>query len=178
MLLLVSCIPGWCTMEVMGIKNCTADTLLIGASSCNNIDSIYVNEYGGRFRFLSITGAKWDSTWTSIDDKGMLKISNNDCITHDSTADYAESGALFSHNKEHKSYFFIIKLKTARNHTWFDICKNHLYDTLVVTREMLKQGNRIEYHGFPSSVEAFEKDGVVKKIIGGDGKERLLLEIR
>ncbi len=35
-----------------------------------------------------------------------------------------------------------------------------------------------DYHGFPSSVEAFEKDGLVKKIIGGDEKERLLLEIR
>jgi hypothetical protein len=46
-----------------------------------------------------------------------------------------------------KGYFFIIELQIARNHTWEEICKNHLYDTLVVTQEMLKQGNRIEYHG-------------------------------
>ena len=53
-------------------------------------------------------------------------------------------------------------------------------------RDYSKSSNRSEnrplilydYHGFPSSVEAFEKDGLVKKIIGGDEKERLLLEIR
>ena len=49
--------------------------------------------------------------------------------------------------KYKKGYFFIIKLETARNHTWAEICNEHLYDTLFVTREMLKQGNRIEYHG-------------------------------
>lgn len=46
-----------------------------------------------------------------------------------------------------KGYFFIIKLQIARNHNWEEICKNNLYDTLVVTQEMLKQGNRIEYYG-------------------------------
>lgn len=35
-----------------------------------------------------------------------------------------------------------------------------------------------DYHSFPPSVEAFEKDGIIKNIIGGDGKNRLMLEIR
>ena len=146
MLLLDSCIPGWDTMERMSIKNRTTDTLLIGASFSNNIDSVYINEYGGRLRFLSRTWAKWDSTWTEINDKGMLEIRMNDYIPQDSTADYAVAGALFSHNKEHKAYFFIIKLETARNHTWAEICRDRLYDTLFVTREMLDEENLIEYH--------------------------------
>ena len=160
MLLSVSCIPGWCSMEVMSIKNCTTDTLLIGASFCNNIDSINTNEYGGRLRFLSRTWAKWDSTWTVIDEKGMLLISNNDYIPQDSTADYAESGSLFSHNKEHKGYLFVIKLETARNHTWAEICNEHLYDTLFVTRKMLEQGNRIEYHGNKTQDQRSPNHGV------------------
>ena len=77
----------------------------------------------------------------------MLEIRPHDYIPQDSTADYAESGTLFSHNKEHKAYLFIIKLETARNHTWAEICRDQLYDTLFVTREMLDEGNRIEYHG-------------------------------
>ena len=74
-------------------------------------------------------------------------FTSQDYIPQDSTANYAEFGSLFSHNKEHKGYLFVIKLETARNHTWAEICNEHLYDTLFVTREMLKQGNRIEYHG-------------------------------
>lgn len=144
---LASCLPVWDTMESMRIKNCTTDTLLIGASFSNNIDSVYIKEYGGRLRFLPRTWAKCDYTWTIINEKGMLEISSQDYIPQDSTADYAESGSLFSHNKEHKAYFFIIKLETARNHTWAEICNEHLYDTLFVTRKMLEQGNRIEYHG-------------------------------
>jgi len=146
LLLLASCLP-MCTMESMRIKNCTTDTLLIGASFSNNIDSVYINIYGGRLRFLPRTWAKCDYTWTTINEKGMLEIRSQDYIPQDSTANYAESGSLFSHNKEHKGYLFVIKLETARNHTWAEICNEHLYDTLFVTREMLKQGNRIEYHG-------------------------------
>ena len=142
-----SCLPVWDTMESMRIKNCTTDTLLIGASFSNNIDSVYINIYGGRLRFLPRTWAKCDYTWTTINEKGMLEIRSQDYIPQDSTANYAESGSLFSHNKEHKGYLFVIKLKTAQNHTWAEICNEHLYDTLFVTREMLKQGNRIEYHG-------------------------------
>ena len=59
-------------------------------------------------------------------------------------AAYAEPGRLFK--QDNNGLFFIIKLETARNHTWDEICRNHLYDTLVVTREMLEQtGNKIEY---------------------------------
>ncbi len=147
MFLLASCLPVWDTMESMRIKNCTTDTLLIGASFSNNIDSVYINIYGGRLRFLPRTWAKCDYTWTTINEKGMLEIRSQDYIPQDSTANYAESGALFSHDKEHKAYFFIIKLETARNHTWAEICKEQLYDSLFVIREMLDEGNRIEYYG-------------------------------
>lgn len=73
LLLLASCLP-MCTMESMRIKNCTTDTILIGASFSNNIDSVYINVYGGRFRFLPCSGDTCDYTWTTINEKGMLEI--------------------------------------------------------------------------------------------------------
>lgn len=35
-----------------------------------------------------------------------------------------------------------------------------------------------DYHSFPQSVEAFSESGQISKIIGGDGIERLKLEIK
>ena len=110
----VSCVLD--TMESMSIKNCTKDTVIVGASFSSSIDSVYMGEYG-RFRFYDRLGAKWDSTWTVMNNKGMLDISKNELIPPDSMAAYAEPGR-----------------------------RNHLYDTLVVTREMLERtGNKIEY---------------------------------
>ena len=139
----VSCLPVFDFAESMRIKNCTIDTVIVGASFSSSIDSIYMGEYG-RFRFYDRLGAKWDSTWTVMNNKGMLDISKNELIPPDSMAAYAEPGRLFK--RDNKGLFFIIKLETARNHTWDEICRNHLYDTLVVTREMLEQtDNIIEY---------------------------------
>ena len=139
----VSCLPVFDFAESMSIKNCTKDTVIVGASFSSSIDSIYMGEYG-RFRFYDRLGAKWDSTWTVMNNKGMLDISKNELIPPDSMAAYAEPGRLFK--RDNKGLFFIIKLETARNHTWDEICRNHLYDTLVVTREMLEQtDNIIEY---------------------------------
>ena len=139
----VSCLPVFDFAESMSIKNCTKDTVIVGASFSSSIDSVYMGEYG-RFRFYNRLGAKWDSTWTVMNNKGMLDISKNELIPPDSMAAYAEPGRLFK--RDNKGLFFIIKLETARNHTWDEICRNHLYDTLVVTREMLEQtGNKIEY---------------------------------
>ena len=139
----VSCLPVFDFAESMSIKNCTIDTIICGTSIDDSIDSIYVKERG-IFRFHNRGGAKWDSTWTVMNNKGMLDICKNELIPPDSMAAYAEPGRLFK--RDNKGLFFIIKLETARNHTWDEICRNHLYDTLVVTREMLEQtGNKIEY---------------------------------
>ena len=79
----VSCVLD--TMESMSIKNCTKDTVIVGASFSSSIDSVYMGEYG-RFRFYDRLGAKWDSTWTVMNNKGMLDISKNELIPPDSMA--------------------------------------------------------------------------------------------
>ena len=134
----ISCIPVFDSMEQMRIVNNSADTILIGNADYSNIDSVKW--------FLDHYRAKYDSTCTGIDSTGSLIISKNNLIPHDSMDCYGET-VLFGHNREHKGYFFIIKLETAKNYSWKEICRDKLYDTLVVTRDMLKQGNIIEYKG-------------------------------
>ena len=120
-------------MRMLTIVNRTCDTILIGKAYCNNVDS---TEF-----FIHHSGIPLYTDSMKI--KENLWFDNSNLISPDS---FGRTGANYL-VKYKKGYFFIIKLQIARNHTWFDICKNHLYDTLVVTQEMLKQGNRIEYHG-------------------------------
>ena len=51
------------------------------------------------------------------------------------------------HHLRNFSYFFIIKQENAKNYSWKEICRYKLYDTLVVTREMLEPENIVEYRG-------------------------------
>lgn len=136
--LLISCLPVFDSMEQMRIVNRTNDTVLIGNAKYNNIDSVKW--------FLECWGTKYDSTWTEIDNMGNLKVSKNDLIPHDSMGCYGET-TLFGQNKDHKGYFFIIKQENAKNYSWKEICRYKLYDTLVVTREMLEPENIVEYRG-------------------------------
>ena len=120
-------------MRMLTIVNRTCDTILIGKSYSNIVDS---TEF-----FIQHSGF---SLYTdSMKMKENLWFDNSNLIYPDS---FGTTGANYL-IKYKKGYFFIIKLQITRNHTWEEICKNHLYDTLFVTREMLKQGNRIEYHG-------------------------------
>lgn len=129
-LFLISCIPPVCNRrETMRIINQTRDTILIGRANCNCIDSV--------FYFISLYGAKYDSTWTKKDSFGNLEISKNDFIPPDSIGCF-EATSVFEPSLEHKGYFFIIKAETAKNCSWEEICEKKLYDTLVVQRKMMK----------------------------------------
>ena len=136
--LLISCLPVFDSMEQMRIVNRTIDTILIGSAKYNNIDSVKW--------LLECWGVKYDSTWTRTDIMGMFEVGNNNLIPHDSMGCYGET-TLFGQNKDHKGYFFIIKQENARIYSWKEICRYKLYDTLVVTREMLEPENIVEYRG-------------------------------
>ena len=136
--LLISCLPVFDSMEQMRIVNRTIDTILIGSAKYNNIDSVKW--------LLECWGVKYDSTWTRTDIMGMFEVGNNNLIPHDSMGCYGET-TLFGQNKDHKGYFFIIKQENAKNYSWKEICRYKLYDTLVVTREMLEPENIVEYRG-------------------------------
>lgn len=131
---LFSCDYGECVHIVNGTK----DTILIGNANCNNIDSIH--------NFLPRRGAIFDYTYTEKQHDGKMKISNCDIIYPDSAGTYGVlNQPLFYSNFHRKGYFFIIRLTTARNHTWNEIVEKRLYDILIVTQEMIKDTNVVMY---------------------------------
>lgn len=132
---LISCLPIIDFKEQMKIINLTNDTILIGNATCNKIDS--VKWFLDRWETV-------DSTWTEIDDCGSLYVSGNNLIPPDSMGCYVRT-SLFADSQGNKGYFFIIKLETTKNYSWNEICRNRLYDTLLVQREMLKNSNIVEY---------------------------------
>ena len=134
MLLLVSCLPVFDTVPLMRIVNRTCDTILVGRAYCDNIDSIT--------HFVETL--ERDTTEVRLKLKEDLRIVRRNLIAPDS---FAIADARISSGQNGKGYLFILKYNTTKNHTWDKICKDRLYDTLFVTRDMLDERNRIEYHG-------------------------------
>ena len=133
-LLFTSCLPVFDTIPMMLIVNRTEDTILVGHSYYNNIDSI------DRF----IESLELDTTEVLFRLKGNIVIKTSNKIAPDS---FGITDARVYSGQDHKIYFFILRYKVAKNHSWSEIRKSHLYDTLLVTQEMLENGNRIEYNG-------------------------------
>ena len=127
--MLSSCIHVFDTVHCVRVKNCTRDTLLIGRSLYNSIDSVEA--------FLEASTDTAFSSFTSIDESGHLNIHGN-LILPDSIGRTTYL-SLFNHN--HTGYLFIIKLSIARKCTWSDICKNKLYDIKVVIADGELQNN-------------------------------------
>ena len=126
---LLSCIPGFDTIHSIRVRNCTCDTVIIGGSLYNCIDSVDV--------FLETSNNTAFSSFTSIDESRLLNIHGN-LILPDSIGRTTYS-SLFNHN--HKGYLFIIKLSNARKYTWVEICRHKLYDIKVVTADDELQNN-------------------------------------
>lgn len=133
-LLFVSCLPVFDNIPLMQIVNRTGDTILVGRAYYDNIDSIT----------YFVETLVCDTTKVKFKLKEDLEIVGSNKIAPDS---FAITDARIYSGQDGKGYFYIFKYNAIKNHTWEDICKNRLYDTLVVTQEMLKQGNRIEYYG-------------------------------
>ncbi len=130
------------------IQNCTKDTIVIGVSSCERIDSVY--------RIMQGSGTVFDIKKFSND---TIRIYEWNQVFPDSVAeDGSVNCPLFYHNKNNCGYLFIIKWETAKSHTWEEICRRELYDTLViVTREMVKDGNGIGYCGVGKPIKTTNK---------------------
>ena len=51
------------------------------------------------------------------------------------------------------------------------------FEGATYTNKVLAQMKRCDFHGFPESVKAFESDGIITTIKGGDGVTRQMLKI-
>lgn len=132
---IVLCMVSCDYIKVMYIENRTSDAVIIGSSRYCCIDSVK--------HFLEGREAKYDSKEPVFREKEKLNLADRLIIPSGSLGGYGEWNApLFSHNQDRNGYFFIINVDTARNHTWGEICRDTLYETLIVTQEMVKQAQR------------------------------------
>ena len=139
--LLSSCIPVMDSVTLVGFKNCTNDTLVIGESDYDNIDSVW-------FGSIDVDRLSKEPLLTSID---SIILSDIKHIKHycDTTINQEE---IFEKNKEgmitypdslffvneyrlFDRYFFLIKLEDAKNHSWDEIRAKKLYKKWNVVRK-------------------------------------------
>ena len=119
-LTLVSCVIDY--TYPMHVTNHTNDTILIGFGRYNIIDStkrFMPSDTRETLAFKGDTVVYRESVNTIFNGKGKLSIGKDD----------------------------LIKLETARKHTWEEICRDTLYDTIIITQDMLKQGIHFDYWG-------------------------------
>lgn len=124
-----------------GFKNCTNDTLFIGASHYDNIDSIDCQLEP--FYHHKPENSILDTTDVSLWEKKTLKIGDYYCdfvpckdwniypdsicsIDEDYLCEKCESGT---------TYFFLVKWSGAKKYSWDEIREQKLYRKWVVTRD-------------------------------------------
>jgi len=120
-----SCTPPVCSWEKKAtFKNCTNDTIFIGVSHYDNIDSVY-----------DIVFPKYVSNDTTyISQWNGMNIHTFDFIYPDSMCVTGEN-YLFANSDT--CYFFLIKRGDAKSvsYSWDKICSLHLFRKRIVVRD-------------------------------------------
>ena len=120
--LLSSCIPVMDSVTLVGFKNCTNDTLFVGVSSYNTIDSVgWMLEPLYSFE---------DSIQCNDKDSCMLNEFYADRIYPDSV------GKIYDYMLDNSDtcYLFLIKYEDAKNHSLDEIRAKKLYKKWVTVR--------------------------------------------
>ena len=124
LLIVQSCIPVICSRQEVIFKNMTQDTLLVGVSHYNCIDSVK------------------SSAWPNYNikknlDTIIVKLNNGGNITYgdfiypDSSCTIDTSYFVFCHGP---CYFFLVRLRDAKNNSWAEIKSRKLFRRQIVTR--------------------------------------------
>ena len=152
--LLSSCIPVMDSVTLVSFKNSTNDTLIIGESLYNDIDSAWW--FGKRFERPSK-----EPLLTSIDSI-LLDVSKNyleSCEFYDEEDKAITPTELAEKNREEiivypdslyfvneyllfDKYFFLIKLEDAKNYSLDEIRAKKLYKKWVIERKMFGRYDR------------------------------------
>lgn len=131
-------IPTICSVRVARFKNCTGDTLFIGASHYNNVDSIDVQLFPAyNILFNSNLATNDISLWKDrIKDEEYGRIyieAAKDGFIYPDSACIIDADYLFSNNDT--CYFFLIKWENAKNNSWDEIRIKKLFHRWIVTRD-------------------------------------------
>ena len=138
LILLTSCIPGCDRGTLVIFNNCTKDTLFIGASQYDNIDSVdsqLLPDYNKLANSsLDTTGV---SIWKNIEKnygKGYIHIKfwKDSFILPDSMCTIKENHLFYDNDT---CYFFLIKWKDAKNYSWDYIRAKKLYQRWITIKD-------------------------------------------
>lgn len=120
-----ACIPIIHTRTCVFFRNYTKDTLFVGASLYDNIDSVN--------SMLFPNYARYDDLDTIIVfQHKYLNVHPTDFVLPDSLC-RGEPNYLF--NEHDTCYFFLVKWKDAKNYSFDEIRKKKLYHRWIVTRD-------------------------------------------
>ena len=152
--LLSSCLPVMDSVTLVGFKNCTNDTLIIGESDCNDIDSVWW--FGERFErpskeplLTSIDSILLDvsknylESWEFYDEEDkaitpteLAEKNREEIIVYPDSLYFVNEYLLFD------KYFFLIKLEDAKNYSLDEIRAKKLYKKWVIERKMFGRFDR------------------------------------
>jgi len=131
--------------RVIAFKNCTNDTLFVGAFHCDNTDSVDCQLEPRYHR--KPDNSILDSTDVSLWEIKVVR--SGDCYVNFIPCKYGyvypdsicsiDDCYLNDKDKSDTSYFFLIKWSDAKRYSWDEIRANKLYRKWVVTRD--KDGN-------------------------------------
>lgn len=110
--------------------NCTNDTLFIGASHYNNIDSIdaqLVPDYYDSISLDTTNISLWEDRIIKIDSASFNVNAYKDCFIYPDSMCTIEYCYMNDKSKSDTTYFFLIKWSDAKRYSWDEIRENKLY---------------------------------------------------
>ena len=119
---LYSCIPFCYSNYCEEFKNCTEDTLLIGAAHCDDIDSVVFPLYAPHSSFCNENHCSEIKLWKSTE-------RSSDIIYPDSLCGIFADFFLPTYDT---CYFFLVKYKDAKMYSYDEIRAKKLYGKFVV----------------------------------------------
>lgn len=125
--LLSSCIPIIHTRTLAVFKNCTNDTVYIGASHYDNIDSVN-EQVSPHYNF--VPNNSLDTTDISLWKRAHFR---SDYFVYPDSACSIDADYLF-HNTD-TCYFFLIKWENTKRFSWDEIRAKKLFHRWIVTRD-------------------------------------------
>ena len=115
-------------VRVLRFQNCTSDTLFVGASHYNNMDSVKCVVWG--------ESPSSDSKPDTLLKNGDFYFESRDVVYPDSTCAIDECALFCGYDT---CYFFLIKWSDAKKYSWDEIREQKRYHTWIVARD--KNGN-------------------------------------
>ena len=149
--LLSSCLPVMDSVTLVGFKNCTNDTLIIGESDYDNIDSvwfdyIHINRLSKEPLLTLIDSILLDDSknylesWEFYDEEykaitptELAEKNREEMIVYPDSLLLVKDISLF--NNTDTNYFFLIKLEDAKNHSWDEIRAKKLYKKWITVKK-------------------------------------------